>query len=469
MFSNTQTPKKFDLNIEKILENWDVHDAIREVIANAIDEGILTNKDRLDISKDWQSKWHIRDYGRGLRYEHLTQKEDEEKINNPNVIGKFGIGLKDALATFNRESVKVLIKSKHGDITLGESVKHDFEDVTTLHAFIMPPSDPKMEGTEFILSNCDDEEIERAKNLFLRFSGDKLLEKTQYGEVLEKKGESARIYINGVKCADEGGFLFSYNITSLNAAIRRALNRERTNVGRTAYTERVKSILLSCKVKEVARRLVDDLKGFETGTIHDELKWDDVSVYASKLLNSEERTVFFTPQELASAPNIVDRAKRDGYEIVTVSTSIRDKISGQRDVSGNVIRDLGQFNTEWNRSFQFKFIDENQLTDRERSIFRLTPKILDFVGGQPREVKEIKISETMRTDVQTFTEATGLWEEADGRIIVKRSQLRDLKEYAGTLLHEITHAKSHAPDVNRTFESHLTSLIGEIVSKLIKE
>jgi len=34
--------KKFDLNIEKILEDWEVYHAIREVIANAIDEEILT-------------------------------------------------------------------------------------------------------------------------------------------------------------------------------------------------------------------------------------------------------------------------------------------------------------------------------------------------------------------------------------------------------------------------------------------
>lgn len=34
--------KKFDLNIEKILENWEMHHAIREIIANALDEQLLT-------------------------------------------------------------------------------------------------------------------------------------------------------------------------------------------------------------------------------------------------------------------------------------------------------------------------------------------------------------------------------------------------------------------------------------------
>ena len=35
--------REFDLNIEKVLENWDVSHAVREIIANAIDEQILTN------------------------------------------------------------------------------------------------------------------------------------------------------------------------------------------------------------------------------------------------------------------------------------------------------------------------------------------------------------------------------------------------------------------------------------------
>jgi hypothetical protein len=63
--------KKFDLNIEEILEDWEVHHAVREVIANAIDEQLLTKTRGIEIFKDPKGKWHIRDYGRGLKYEHL--------------------------------------------------------------------------------------------------------------------------------------------------------------------------------------------------------------------------------------------------------------------------------------------------------------------------------------------------------------------------------------------------------------
>ena len=219
--------KKFDLNIEKILEDWETYHAIREVIANALDEELLTGTKKIEIFKDRKKNWHIRDFGRGLQYEHLTQKEDEEKLSSPNVIGKFGIGLKDALATFDRKGVGVNIISRHGEITLGRSEKRDFEDIITLHAYISPPSSKNFIGTEFILNGCTDEDIEKAKNLFLRFSGEEKIETTKFGEVFLKKTEVGKIYVNGVRVAEEENFLFSYNITSLTKAIRKALNRER--------------------------------------------------------------------------------------------------------------------------------------------------------------------------------------------------------------------------------------------------
>jgi DNA gyrase/topoisomerase IV subunit B len=49
--------KKFDLNIEKILEDWETYHAIREVISNAIDEEILTKTKTIRIFKDQKGKW----------------------------------------------------------------------------------------------------------------------------------------------------------------------------------------------------------------------------------------------------------------------------------------------------------------------------------------------------------------------------------------------------------------------------
>jgi len=428
----------------------------------------LTKTRNIEIFKDRKSKWHIRDWGRGLKYEHLTQKEDDEKLKNPHVIGKFGIGLKDALATFDRKGIKVSIKSKYGDITLGKSHKHDFEDIVTLHAYISHPSDPDFTGTEFVLEGVSEEDIEKAKELFLIFSGERAIEKTEIGEVLEKKDVISSIYINGVKVAEEENFIFSYNITSLTKKIRQALNRERTNVGRSAYSDRVKSILLSSKNNEVAEYLANDLKNYFTGEMHDELKWIDVQEHAVKILNVGEKVVFFTPEELMTATDMVDEAKSVGYKIVTIPKNLKERIRGLEDISGGTIRDLSQFYKEYEENFEFKFVDPNEFTFSEKKIFNETDKIFALIGGKPKRIKEVKVTETMTKELGSFVEPEGLWEATTGRIIVKRDQLRSIEKYAGTLLHETAHAISGTADVSRGFEIELTKLLGVIISKVLQ-
>lgn len=124
--------KSFDLNIERILENWEVRHGVREVIANALDEQMLTDTAPVVIEKR-DDAWVVRDQGRGIRYTHLTQNENQEKLDSPLVIGRFGIGLKDALATFERHGVKARIKSRFGTISTHKSAKHGFGDISTLH------------------------------------------------------------------------------------------------------------------------------------------------------------------------------------------------------------------------------------------------------------------------------------------------------------------------------------------------
>jgi hypothetical protein len=61
-----------------------------------------------------------------------------------------------------------------------------------------------------------------------------------------------------------------------------------------------------------------------------------------------------------------------------------------------------------------------------------------------------------------------VWEEHEHRIVIKRSQLKNLRDYAGTLLHEMVHATSQASDVTRRFEEGLTQLLGVITSNILK-
>ncbi len=455
--------KKFDLNIEKILENWETKHAVREIIANALDEQILTNTCEIEIfhNNDTNS-WVIKDFGRGLKYEHFTQKENDEKLYTNGVIGKFGIGLKDALATFERKGVGVKIVSKYGDITLGKSQKSGFDDLVTLHAYISEPTNKYLTGTEFHLTNISTYDISEAKKLFLKFNKEPIIENTKYGSVLQKEGGQGKIYINGILVATEDNFLFSYNITLLNASIRKAINRERTNVGRSAYTNTVKSILLDCQSEAIGNALSSDLSQYSYGSNHDELKWIDVQEHAAKLLNEYKKVVFVTSAEIEQGTDLVNEARQGGAEIVVIPTNLRDKIAEQNanEEEENKVRIFTEFVQEKNENFEFKIVSENELTITEKEIFSKKDQIFNIIGGKPYNIKSVVVSETMQKDNVTFLQSAALWEPANQRIIIWRPILRNEQEFLGTLLHEIAHALSGATDATRAFESKLTKLLG---------
>ncbi len=463
--------REFDLNIERVLESWTVVHAVREIIANALDEAALTNTAEPEILKDADGVWHIRDFGRGLRYDHLTQNENREKLANPSlVVGKFGVGLKDALATFDRRKVDVRIRSRYGQIATVKQHKHGFDDITTLHAVIEPPVDPDMVGTDVSLAGVRDDDIDEAKELFRHYAGDPILESTPFGLVLGKPPRTvARIYVNGLRVAEEKEYLFSYDITSPTKALRESLNRERTNVGRTAYTDRVKAILLGAASDAVASALADDLAGFAAGTWHDETQLVDVAVHACQILNASGKVIFMTPDQLNSDREFVDHAETDGHRVVVVPNNVAAKLRGAVDITGAPIIDLGQFKRQWNASFVFSFVDPSKLTKAERATYDRTDAILALRGGWPPQVQQILISKTMRTGAVGSGEAAGVWEPHEGRIIIKRDQLKSLARYAGTLLHEIAHASSGATDVSAEFEDALTNELGTVSNAVLSE
>ncbi|MGD9493789.1 MAG: hypothetical protein AB7V36_10600 [Bacteroidales bacterium] len=460
--------KQFDLNIEKILENWETYHAIREIIANALDEQLLTDTKDVEIFKT-DNIWHIRDFRRGLNYKNLTQNENQEKLTNPNVIGKFGIGMKDALATFDRKGIKVLVKSRFGNITLSKTAKEGFADIVTLHASITDPTDTNFVGTEFIIDGATDEDISKAKNLFLKFTGEQIIETTKAGCVVNKIGNSGNIYINGVRVAEEENFLFSYNITQLSAAMKKSLNRERSNVGRTAYTDSVKKILLACKSTNVAKTLANDLQNINNGTAHDELSWLDVQEHAVKILNQNEKVLFVSSSDIMLHPDMIEEAKSSGHQIITIPENLNEKIKGGLDFTGNPIVGISQFATNYNESFSFEFLTVNDLTKDERKIFNMTDDILNLIGGKPGVVKAVKISETMRKDFFSEKETVGVWESETCSIIILRKKLNSILDYAGTLIHEAIHAKAGFGDVDRNFERELTIVIGQLCEIALKK
>lgn len=448
----------FDLNVEKILDHWAVPEAIREVIANALDEQALTGSAEPAIVKR-RGVWHVTDFGRGLRYQHLTLNENPEKRRKADlVVGKFGVGLKDALATFHRREIQVRIRSRFGDITMQRAAKSNFSDVKTLHAVIAAPSDRNRIGTDVALTGVRDADMAQAKAYFLRFARDEELERTELGSILRRRPDDAgRVYVKGVRVALEEQFLFSYNITSTTAQLQKALNRERTNVGRTAYQDRVKAILLKAKSDAVAKDLVDDLLRIPLGTNHDEITWLDVQEQAVRILATPGKTVFVSAQQMFTMGSTVQEARQDGYRVIVIPDRLLARLPKLRDLKGKPILDISGFIQVWNQSFQYDFVDPAKLTSEEKKCWSILPALLRLAGAHAKRVQEVRVSKTMRLDEGQY-ETEGVWDPPN--IIVKRSVLDSRRHFARVVLHEVAHASSGANHGNPAFMAAIDDLAG---------
>jgi len=249
--------------------------------------------------------------------------------------------------------------------------------------------------------------------------------------------------------------------------MRKALNRERTNVGRTAYTERVKQMLLQTESGTVADVLAQQLIALQQGLGSDEVRWKDIAVHAVRILNVRGGFVFVTSEQLMFNASAIDHARNDGLTVITIPEQIREEVVGMADISGEPIRDLGRYQEEWNASFTFDFVEAAALSPEERQIFGQQDAIAAIAGGLPSHVIGVRVSNTMRIDMSCGCDAVGLWDSETRAIVIRRDQLSSTENFAGTLLHEIVHAKTGYPDVSREFESALTQLMGRAASQAI--
>jgi hypothetical protein len=294
------------------------------------------------------------------------------------------------------------------------------------------------------------------------YSGEQLLESTEHGDVLARPARKspARVYVKGLRVAEEPNFLFSYNVTRLSAALRRALNRERSNVGRGAYTDRVKAILIACRSTSVAAPLAEDLNGYSAGKLHDELAWRDVALHACRVLQTHEKVIFATAWQLADDTAQLQYAREDGYRIVVVPDDIARSLGDLTDLDGRPLVDLDKYRDEWNESFAFDFVGPGAMTPGEREVYGRIPDLCVLVGVSLAERRvSVEVSETMRLNV-TGDPVLGLWEAAEHRIVIRRDQLSSLATFAATFLHEVGHMASGTADGTIPFEYELSRLLG---------
>jgi hypothetical protein len=266
-----------------------------------------------------------------------------------------------------------------------------------------------------------------------------------------------------VRVAEDDGLLFSYNVTKVDAKLRRAMNRERSNVGRSAYTDRIKAILLAVEAAAVVTPLVEDMAGFAKGATHDEVKWNDVAErVVRQLADIDPDVVFVTATQRWSHPELIRRAEIDGKHVFVIP----DALAARLRAADNTVTTLERFAADWNERVVIEPLDPAALDAAERSVFDLTGDVLALIGRR-RDEWDIVVSETLHLTPDGTETAHGLYEPARRRIVINRRCLAATDLYLATLLHEIGHAITGATDLTAEFEDGLTNLLGTIGARAI--
>lgn len=343
-----------DLNCKTILENWTISDAIRELISNAYDESVLSNTIDPKIFYDPSSKQiSIIDYGRGINSYSFIQNENNEKKLNKKIIGKFGVGLKDAIAVLFKFNKNITIQSVCGTFSPVMKNKNNINDIQTIH--IEYNDENKIShGTTIIIKDIDYRDFELARDYFISFNKNiELLGTSKKGEVyINKNNSEASIYFNGLKVSTDQDLHFSYNILEANKVFLNGLNRERKFLSRDIYRELIIGILKSVYNETKCYSIIHDIYKLSEEPNKKEWSFIDVKEFVLKNLNNN---IFIATNKQLPNLSILDLSK---YNCCILSEK------EYKSLSNKGVLTFEQFQKEYLSNF---FNKENHLNDIEES------------------------------------------------------------------------------------------------------
>jgi len=404
-------------------KNWTIKEAIRELIANARDEGefITTWEDGIGC---------IQDFGKGIPKQFFVLGEGEDKTNTQ--IGQFREGLKIAGLVFAREGRKIQGRTlKYSfKFTMGQSQAFECPVVMLeINEIPMP-----VIGT-IITFQCTQEELETAKAMFLD------IETAQIEGLLKGENIKGHLYINGV-FAQTVKTMFGYNILDKSAA-----NRDR-------------SILDSNAVNKAIIRIW-----------HNNVDGDTIKALLLSKEQFSEHSLDITPQDSLPANAIWKE---------TVTTIYGDRCCLSDD-KAHIARDRGwtiitpqTWSLAWNLNYHISIPYATEMLSRKENLdyrnilMELDSKSLIIVL-QAKQITENVLETKLNVEVVatlSFGKDNVLseYDPKDKIIRLARKTIeRGFDFVVGVLMHEGLHQTSGADDSSAAFEWVLTQALGKAV------
>lgn len=407
---------------DKYCENWSEVDGIRELIANAID-----SSDSSDVDIRFEDGFGIvSNKSVILDKKHLLMGESYKSDDQ---IGQFGEGLKIAalvLTRVNNQRVSVNSGDYHyeffmkGSKDFGKKILH--VEIKNRHDFY--------DGTQIIF-NCDEDNIWKAKNLFLCFNR---IEELSGGVLLNCND----VYVLGVKVAELENSVFGYNIKD-----KALMNRDRTILDRNHMDSKVKDILSSIGDKELIWRLI-------SSCLEDENRYENhFYFYPTFLKRQAWKDVIsehYGDLVCLTSEDGVERAKYLGYRVLDFGKNMNQTIQYATDIP---------YASAVSPDEVLSFVSINNLTAEEKNILYRAKRwmkrtVHEFLANSP----EILVTEEM-------SEST-ISQSQKGNIVLNRKILESFPKTVGALSHEFVHISYRARDVSHDFEYMMTEMIGDI-------
>lgn len=363
--------ENIDLNIgQAYLSEWTVDMAIRELIANAIDE---SENGIIDIEKISEGVWKITNKGSEIKPANFLIKEGE-KNKEKGKIGKFGIGLKDAIGVLMSRGILVRIFTSEYQYIAEYRKKSKIIDDKCLFINIYNNTREWL-GTEVILENCKDHYIEDAKSHFLIYRDKKMIEKTKYGDVLLENDENKNgtIYFNGIKIAYEKTFFYSYNIKIEENKLKEGISRERCDLSREIYKDSLKQIIKCIKSEEILSRYYTSFVKTRDGSLKGELVYTDTQLKVIEyIIKHNIKAVLFPAEREGRLITLYKELySRKGIITIKLLNSYYSRLQKEMAlIENNILAD--------NYKAEYTEIKIDDLSELEKSYFKL---ICDIVKG----------------------------------------------------------------------------------------
>jgi len=416
--------------------NWTMVDAIREVIANAMDEGDF--KITYDAYFDGCD---IINKGSEIKPKHLVLGNSEKSTDQ---IGQFGEGLKIAALVAARENRKFYVS------TSGFSFRPSIEYSEGLESDILVltlDETTKNKEETLVHIQCTKEEYADAKAKFLKWSGCKSISKELAPNIFSPGG---KLFVNGLYTMPLNS-LYSYNLTST-----KFINRDRTVVDLSVAKQEIERIIKEegFPVKEFCKMYL------EAAYSNEEVV--ETGIYLSP--NSQSGKEMFTKmaQKMFSDKKLVmndgtqsDMTMEDkGYTVLptpvswaasyTIKTAAGIKESSEELTSNSALTNPDQY-----------VIKDNKLTEYELANMKDARECAEKLDYSSKELV-VKV-------VSKFDNPDRKHDNDIDIIYLHRSLLTEGgSPLFGAMIHECVHIIHGVDDRTHSFEDILTDIIGRL-------